>query len=104
MKISKKAQNRFYYIKKLINDENDTKELIDMFYFNSRAIQYVEKLNKSFFINNYYNLNTANILLDIHENDNITQVKKHYFNMYQDYYAKAWFENFIFVLESDINV
>ena len=104
MKISKKAQNRFYYIKKLINDKNDVKELIDCFYFNSKAIKYVEKLNKSFFINNYYNLTTANILLDIHESENISEVKKHYFNMYQNTFAAAWFENFLSVLESDINV
>ena len=104
MKISRKAQNRFYYIKKLINDTNDTKELIDCFYFNKKAIQFVEKLKKDFFINSYYNLTTANILLDIHESENISDVKKHYFNMYDNYTAKAWFENFLYVLESDINV
>lgn len=99
MKISKKAQNRFYYIKKLINNDYDVKEFIDGFYFNSKAIKYVEKLNKNFFINNYYNLTTSDLLLDVYENDNITQVKNYYFKTYQDYYAKAWLENFLFVLE-----
>lgn len=100
MKISKKAQNRFYYIKKLINDKNDTKEISGGFYFNSKAIQYVEKLNKNFFINSYYNLTTTDLLLDISDNKNITEIKKCYYSNYQNYCAKAWFENFIYILES----
>ena len=34
----KKAKNRFYYIKKLINSTNDVKMLVDgQFYYNQKA-------------------------------------------------------------------
>lgn len=37
--ITKKAINRFYYIKKLINSTNDVKMLVDgQFYYNQKAL------------------------------------------------------------------
>lgn len=92
MKISKKAQNRFYYIKKLINEDY------------RKADYFINKLNKNFFMNNYYNLTNENIYNMIYDNNNITEVKKELFEEYQEEYAKAWFENFLFVLESDLHV
>lgn len=100
MKISKKAQNRFYYIKKLINNKNDVKEYCDGFFFNEKAIRYVEKLKKGFFINNYYNLTTSNILIEISELKNLSEFKKQLFKEYKKEFAAAWFENMIYILES----
>lgn len=92
MKISKKAQNRFYYIKKLISKDYRL------------AKNYIAKLDKNFFMNEYYNLTSENIYDMIDCNKNITSVKNELFEEYNNDYAKAWFENFLFVLESDINV
>lgn len=100
MKISKKAQNRFYYIKKLINDKNDIKEYCDGFFFNKKAIQYTEKLKKDFFINSFYNLTTSNVLIEISEVKNLSEFKKQLFKEYEKEFAQAWFENMIYILES----
>ena len=34
-KITQRAKNRFYYIKKLIDSKSDTKDYIDGFYYNN---------------------------------------------------------------------
>ena len=99
--LDKKIINRFNYIKKLINNENDNKILIDnQFYFNEKAYNYISKINKQdFFLNSYYNLTNLDILLMIYENKNITSVKKQLLSEYKENYAKAIFENFIYILE-----
>lgn len=96
MKTTQKAKNRFYYIKKLINDDRDIKELIDCFYYNTKAINYINKyINKNYFLNHYYNLTTSDFLIMIDDAKNLTQVKENLFKEYQEDYATAIYDAFI---------
>ena len=89
-------------LKKIINDENDIKILIDnQFYFNKRAFDYVDKFEKRFFLNSYYNLTSLDLLLMIDEAESIEEVKKQLFEDYDHDYALAIYQNFINVLENN---
>ena len=80
--------------------KNDIKEYCDGFFFNEKAIRYVEKLKKDFFINSFYNLTVSNILIEISELKNLLEFKKQLFKEYKKEFAAAWFENMIYILES----
>ena len=95
-KITQKAKNRFYYIKKLIDSKNDTKDFIDGFYYNTKAIDYINRyVNKDYFLNQYYNLTTSDFLTMIDDAKNLTQLKDNLFKEYQGYYASAIYDAFI---------
>lgn len=95
------AQYYFNIIKKLINNKNDTKILIDnQFYYNKKAVDYVNKFDKRFFLNAYFDLTTLDILLMIDEANTVEEVKKQLFENYDHDYALALWENFKSVLNS----
>lgn len=96
------AELEFDIIKKLINNEEDKKILIDnQFYYNKKAVDYVNKFDKRFFLNSYYNLTSLDLLLMIDEAENIEEVKKQLFEDYNHDYALAIYQNFISVLENN---
>ena len=101
--ISKKAKNRFRYIKKLINNNNDIKTLVEgQFYFNEKALNYVNKINKDYFMNSYYNLTNLDYLLMIDESQNIYEVQNKLFEEYETTYASSVWSAFIECLERDL--
>lgn len=101
--ITKKAKNRFYYIKKLINSNNDIKTLVDgQFYYNQKALNYVNRINKYYFMNSYYNLTNLDYLLMIDEAKNMEEVQNKLFEEYETSYAASVWSAFIECLERDI--
>ena len=101
--ITKKARNRFYYIKKLINSTNDVKTLVDgQFYYNQKALNYVNRIDKDYFINSYYNLTNLNYLLMIDEAKNMEEVQNKLFKEYETFYASSVWSSFIECLERDL--
>lgn len=101
--ITKRAKNRFNYIKRLINNENDTKILVDhQFYYNKKAVDYVDRIDKNYFLNSYYNLTTIDYLLMIDENKNIEEVQNRLFEDYETNYAGSIWSAFIECLEKGV--
>lgn len=101
--ITKKAINRFYYIKKLINSNNDIKTLVDgQFYYNQKALNYVNKIDKDYFMNSYYNLTNLDYLLMIDEAKNIEEVQNKLFKEYETLYASSVWSAFVECLERDL--
>lgn len=101
--ITKKAINRFNYIKKLINNKNDIKALIDnQFYYNQKAVNYVDKIDKNYFMNSYYNLTTLDYLLMIDEAKNILDVQNNLFMEYETIYASSIWSAFVECLEREL--
>ncbi len=98
-----KVKNRFNYIKKLINDENDIKILVDgQFYYNQKAVDYVDKIDKDYFMNSYYNLTTLDYLLMIDEAKNLEDVQNNIFSDYDTNYATSLWSAFYECLERDL--
>lgn len=97
--MNKKVLNRFRYIKKLLENENDTKEVIDGFYYNSKAIMFVQKLKFRYNLNSYYDLSTSDVLDLINEHKNIIEVKKYLFNEFRSDYALCYYNCLIAYLE-----
>lgn len=94
-----KASKRFYYLHKILNNDSDYEvELLDFCYYKKRAIDYVKKLNREFFMNSYYNLKISDILDYAKEHKTLKEVKKSMYEDYKPYYASAWFENMVYVL------
>ena len=101
--ITKKAKNRFYYIKKLINSANDVKMLVDgQFYYNQKAVNYIDRIDKDYFMNSYYNLTNLDYLLMIDESKNIDEVQNKLFEEYETSYASSVWSAFIECLERDL--
>lgn len=101
--VTKKAINRFNYIKRLINNKNDMKTLVDgQFYFNEKALNYVNRINKDYFMNSYYNLTNLDYLLMIDESKNIYEVQNKLFEDYETQYASSAWSAFIECLERDL--
>ena len=101
--ITKKAKNRFYYIKKLINSANDVKTLVDrQFYYNQKAVSYVDRIDKDYFMNSYYNLTNLDYLLMIDEAKNMEEVQNKLFEKYDTLYASSVWSAFIECLERDL--
>ena len=101
--ITKKARNRFYYIKKLINSTNDIKTLVDgQFYYNQKALNYVNRINKDYFMNSYYNLTNLDYLLMIDEAKNMEEVQNKLLEEYEAIYASSVWSAFIECLERDL--
>ena len=98
--VTKKAINRFNYIKKLIRDDNDIKMLVDgQFYFNEKAYYYVNKIDKDYFMNSYYNLTNLDYLLMIDDAKNIYEVQNKLFEDYESDYASSIWSAFVECLE-----
>lgn len=101
--ITNKVKNRYNYIKRLINNNNDIKILIDgQFYFNEKAFNYIEKFDKNYFMNKYYNLTSLDFLLMIDESDNIYDIQNKLFEKYETLYASSVWSCFVEVLGRDI--
>lgn len=98
----KKAMQRFYYIKRLLNSDNDTKELLDYSYYNSKAITFVQKLKFRYNLNLYYDLSISDVLDLINEHKNLNEVKKYLFNEFRNDYALCWYRCLIDYLEREI--
>ena len=102
--MNKKVINRFYYIKKLINSTNDTKTLIDgQFYYTTQAFNYVNKINKRYFMNKYYDLTTLDYLLMVDVNKNIYDLQSNLYKEYDSDYANALWCAFTETLERELN-
>lgn len=99
--MNKKVLNRFRYIKKLLESENDTKEVIDSFYYNSKAIMFVQKLKFSYNLNSYYDLTVSDVLNLIAENKNLNEVKKYLFNEFRSDFALCYYNCLIAYLERE---
>ena len=100
---NKQLENRFKYLKKLINDENDIKEKIDMFYFNKKAINFANKLFiDHYMINNYYTLQVIDILLMTDEAGNVYDVQNKLFEDYDGNYASSMWSNYIECMSKEV--
>ena len=98
-----KRYTRFNYIKKLINSTDDIKTLVDgQFYYNEKAVSYVNRIDKNYFMNSYYNLTNLDFLLMIDEANNLKEVKNNLLSQYQEDYAKVVYGAFIYSLERDL--
>lgn len=94
-----KASKRFYYIKKLLNNNLDVKEYAgEGFYFNSKALAYARKLIKPFHMNKYYDVTLCDLLLAIRDYSNLKEYKKSLFMDYKAYYADSIYENMLYLL------
>ena len=101
--ISNKVKNRFNYIKKLINNDNDIKILIDgQFYYNKKAFDYVNRIDKNYFMNQYYNLTNLDYLLMIDDSKNIYEVGNKLFEQYETIYASSLWSCFLETLEREL--
>lgn len=101
--ITNKVKNRYNYIKKLINNDNDIKILIDgQFFYNKKAFNYLEKFDKSYFMNKYYNLTSLDFLLMIDESKNIYDIQNKLFEEYETGYASSVWSCFLDILGRDI--
>lgn len=91
-------KNNFNYIKSIINNSSLIKENIEGFYYPQKAIDIVNNAQTKYFLNEYYNLSTLDILIMIDEGSTLQEVKDNLLSEYKEEYANAWYENFIEVL------
>ena len=91
-----KLKNRYNYLKKLINAKNDTKILIDgQFWYNQKAYNYVNKINKDYFLNPYYNLTNLDYLLMVDENKSLEDLQNKLYYQYETQYATSIWSAFV---------
>lgn len=93
-----KLEKNFKYLKAIINDTTLIKDFIEGFYYPQKAIDIVNNAQTEYFLNEYYNLTTANILLMVDDADTMQEVKKNLYTEYKEEYANAWYNNFKEVL------
>lgn len=99
----KNVNNVFRKIKRLINNENDYKKEIDGYFYNEKAIEYVNSLTKEqYFINGYYDLTASDILNMVDYSDTLDHVKFTLYEEYTRYYADAIYGNFLEILKRGI--
>lgn len=99
----KNINNVFKKIKRLIKNENDYKKEIDGYFYNEKAIEYVNSLtNEQYFINGYYDLKTSDILNMIDDSDALDHVKATLHEEYTKDYANAIYDNFLEILKRGI--
>lgn len=100
----KNVDDVFNKIKKLINDDS-IKILVDnQFYFTKNSVDFVNNLDKRYFLNSYYDLNTLDILLMIESAKNLEEVKKQLNEDYESDYSNSLYQNFTSALESGANL
>lgn len=93
-----KMEKNFNYLKSIINNTSLIKENIEGFYYPQKAIDIVNNAQTEYFLNEYYNLTTADILLMVDDADTLQDVKNNLLAEYKEEYASAWYENFIEVI------
>lgn len=99
----KNVNNVFRKIKRLINNENDYKKEIDGYFYNEKAIEYVNSLTKEqYFLNGYYDLTTSDILNIIDYSDALNHVKTTLYEEYIKHYADAIYGNFLEILKRGV--
>lgn len=99
----KNVNNVFKKIKRLIESKNDYKKEIDGYFYNEKAIEYVNSLTKEqYFINGYYDLTTSDILNMINYSNVLGHVKFTLYEEYTRYYAEAIYNNFLEILKRGI--
>lgn len=99
----KNVNNVFKKIKRLIESENDYKREINGYFYNEKAIEYVNSLTKEkYFINSYYDLTTSDILNMIDDSDTLDHVKVTLYEEYTKHYADAIYGNFLEILERGV--
>lgn len=99
----KNVNDVFRKIKRLIKNENDYKKEIDGYFYNEKAIEYVNSLTKEqYFINGYYDLTTGDILNMINYSNVLGHVKLTLYEEYTEYYAEAIYHNFLEILERGV--
>lgn len=99
----KNVNDVFRKIKKLINDNDDYKKEIDGYFYNEKAIEYVNSLTKEqYFINGYYDLTTSDILNMIDYSDTLDHVKVTLYEEYTKHYAEAIYNNFLEILKRGV--
>lgn len=99
----KNVNDVFRKIKKLINDNEDFKKEIDGYFYNEKAIEYVNSLTKEqYFINGYYDLTTSDILNMIDYSDTLDHVKVTLYEEYTKHYADAIYGNFLEILKRGV--
>lgn len=99
----KNINDVFRKIKRLIKNENDYKKEIDGYFYNEKAIEYVNSLTKEqYFINGYYDLTTSDILNMIDDSGVLDHVKYNLYEKYTKCYAEAIYGNFLEILERGV--
>ena len=89
-----KAEKNFEYLKGIINDTSLIKGNIEGFYYPQKAIDIVNKAQTKYFLNEYYNLTTCDILLMIDNASTMQEVKENLLSEYKEEYANGWYDNF----------
>lgn len=99
----KNINNVFLKIKRLINDKKDYKKEIDGFYFNEKAIDFVEELtNEQYFLNGYYDLTISDILNMVDDASCLDIVKKNLLEEYTEDYSNMMYDAFLEILKRGV--
>lgn len=99
----KNVNNVFLKIKRLINNKNDFKKEIDGFYFNEKAIDFVEELtNEQYFLNGHYDLTMSDILNMVDNASCLGIVKKNLLEEYTENYSNMMYDVFLNILKRGV--
>ena len=85
-----KASKTFHYLHNIIKDGAS--------FAHDRVEYYLNRKNRDFFMNSYYNITVEQLMWYIENCNNLKEVHKDLLDNYKEYYANAWFENIIYVL------
>lgn len=96
--ISEKARKHFDMLKDII-DEGEDKINVDGWYYPNKAVYVVEQSDLSYHLNKYMDLNVANILNMVRDNDSIEEAIDELFEDYVADSAYSWADNFITKLD-----
>ena len=96
--ISDKARDHFDMLKDII-DEGEDKINVDGWYYPTKAVYVVKQSDLSYHLNKYMDLNVANILNMVRDNDSIEEAIDELFEDYVADSAYSWANNFITKLD-----
>ncbi len=96
--ISEKARDHFDMLKDII-DEGEDKINVDGWYYPTKAVYVVKQSDLSYHLNKYMDLNVANILNMVRDNDSIEEAIDELFEDYVADSAYSWANNFITKLD-----
>lgn len=96
--ISDKARDHFDMLKDII-DEGEDKINVDGWYYPNKAVYVVKQSDLSYHLNKYMDLNVANILNMVSDNDSIEEAIDELFEDYVADSAYSWANNFITKLD-----
>lgn len=97
--ISDKARKHFDMLKEIIADGED-KVNVDGWYYPEKAVYVVKNTDLSYHLNQYMDLNVANILNMVSNNDTVEDAIDELFEDYKADSAYSWADNFITKLDS----